>query len=39
MNNKAVPALAARALSVGYRDHRVLDGLDLSVAAGRVTAL
>jgi iron complex transport system ATP-binding protein len=32
-------ALAARGLTVGYRDHVVLDGLDLSIAAGRVTAL
>ncbi|WP_009980515.1 ATP-binding cassette domain-containing protein, partial [Burkholderia pseudomallei] len=39
MNNETVAALAARALSVGYRDHRVLDGLDLTIAAGRVTAL
>ena len=29
----------ARGLSVGYRDHVVIDGLDLSIAAGRVTAL
>ncbi|WP_251256204.1 Fe(3+)-hydroxamate ABC transporter permease FhuB [Burkholderia mallei] len=39
MNNETVAALAARALSVGYRDHRVLDGLDLTIAVGRVTAL
>jgi iron complex transport system ATP-binding protein len=32
-------ALAARALTVGYRDHIVLDQLDLTIAAGRVTAL
>ncbi|PAJ82822.1 ABC transporter ATP-binding protein [Burkholderia ubonensis] len=32
-------ALAARGLTVGYRDHVVIDGLDLSITAGRVTAL
>jgi ferric hydroxamate transport system ATP-binding protein len=32
-------ALAARALTVGYREHAVLDGLDLTIKAGRVTAL
>ncbi|MFM0737976.1 ABC transporter ATP-binding protein [Paraburkholderia xenovorans] len=32
-------ALVAHSLTVGYRDHVVLDGLDLSIAAGRITAL
>ncbi|OJA79865.1 cobalamin/Fe3+-siderophore ABC transporter ATP-binding protein [Burkholderia ubonensis] len=32
-------ALAARGLTVGYRDHVVIDGLNLSITAGRVTAL
>ncbi|WP_341316808.1 ABC transporter ATP-binding protein [Paraburkholderia sp. IMGN_8] len=32
-------ALAAHSLTVGYRDHVVLHGLDLTIAAGRVTAL
>ncbi|ONZ88379.1 ATP-binding cassette domain-containing protein, partial [Burkholderia cenocepacia] len=36
---RSTAALAARGLSVGYRDHVVIDGLDLSIAAGRVTAL
>lgn len=32
-------ALAAHSLTVGYRDHVVLHGLNLNIAAGRVTAL
>ncbi|CAB3726504.1 ABC transporter ATP-binding protein [Paraburkholderia rhynchosiae] len=32
-------ALAAHSLTVGYRDHIVLDKLDLAIAAGRITAL
>lgn len=32
-------ALAARALTVGYRDNVVLDALDLQIARGRITAL
>lgn len=32
-------ALAAHSLTVGYRDHVVLHGLNLTIAAGRVTAL
>jgi iron complex transport system ATP-binding protein len=32
-------ALAAHSLTVGYRDHVVLHALDLSIAAGRITAL
>ncbi|WP_442857174.1 ABC transporter ATP-binding protein [Burkholderia sp. TSV86] len=36
---KTAAALTARALRVGYRDRLVLDGLDLTIAAGRVTAL
>ena len=36
---RSTAALAARGLTVGYRDHVVIDGLDLSIAAGRVTAL
>ncbi|HWX01289.1 ABC transporter ATP-binding protein [Collimonas sp.] len=32
-------ALAARALTVAYREQLVLDGLDLTIKAGRVTAL
>ncbi|KVV44401.1 cobalamin/Fe3+-siderophore ABC transporter ATP-binding protein [Burkholderia territorii] len=36
---RSIAALAARGLTVGYRDHVVIDGLDLSIAAGRVTAL
>jgi iron complex transport system ATP-binding protein len=32
-------ALAAHSLTVGYRDHVVLHDLDLTIAAGRVTAL
>jgi iron complex transport system ATP-binding protein len=32
-------ALAARALTVGYRDNVVLDSLDLQIAGGRITAL
>ncbi|WP_323118327.1 ABC transporter ATP-binding protein [Burkholderia alba] len=39
MKMKAGAALAARALTVGYRDHVVLDRLDLTIGAGRVTAL
>lgn len=39
MKNTAAVALAARALTVGYREHVVLDGLDLEIRAGRVTAL
>jgi ferric hydroxamate transport system ATP-binding protein len=39
MMTTAVAALAARSLTVGYGDHVVLDGLDLSIAAGRITAL
>ncbi|KAB0643894.1 ATP-binding cassette domain-containing protein, partial [Burkholderia territorii] len=36
---RSIAALAARGLTVDYRDHVVIDGLDLSIAAGRVTAL
>ncbi|WP_224024277.1 ATP-binding cassette domain-containing protein, partial [Burkholderia vietnamiensis] len=36
---RSTAALAARGLTVGYRDQVVIDGLDLSIAAGRVTAL
>jgi ferric hydroxamate transport system ATP-binding protein len=32
-------ALRARSLTVGYRDDIVLDGLDIEIAAGRITAL
>ncbi|SAL34651.1 ABC transporter ATP-binding protein [Caballeronia humi] len=32
-------ALTARSLTVGYRDNVVLDGLDLQIGAGRITAL
>jgi len=35
----AGPALAARSLTVGYGEHVVLDRLDVSIEAGRVTAL
>ncbi|CAN7281057.1 ABC transporter ATP-binding protein [Trinickia sp. LjRoot230] len=37
--NRSTFALAARALSVGYRDRLVLDSLDLNIRAGRVSAL
>ena len=33
------PALSARALAAGYPDRRVIDGLDLEVAPGRITML
>ena len=36
---RSTAALAARGLSVGYRDHVVIDGLDLSIAAGRNRAV
>ncbi|TCW87316.1 cobalamin/Fe3+-siderophore ABC transporter ATP-binding protein [Burkholderia sp. SRS-46] len=36
---RGTAALAARGLTVGYRDHVVIDGLDLSITTGRVTAL
>lgn len=39
MTNLQGAALAVHSLTVGYRDHVVLHGLNLSVAAGRVTAL
>lgn len=39
MTKTAGAALAARSLTVGYRDHVVLDGLDLTIGAGRITAL
>ncbi|KQR78524.1 hypothetical protein ASG35_08850 [Burkholderia sp. Leaf177] len=35
----AGPALTARSLTVGYGEHVVLDRLDVSIEAGRVTAL
>lgn len=39
MTLPAGPALAARSLTVGYGEHVVLDRLDVSIEAGRVTAL
>lgn len=39
MNAAVGTALAARALTVAYREQIVLDGLDLTIKAGRVTAL
>ena len=35
----AAPRLAARGLVAGYHDRRVIDGLDLDIAPGKVTAL
>jgi len=39
MTLPAGPALAAHSLTVGYGEHVVLDRLDVSIQAGRVTAL
>ncbi len=37
--SSAIPALSARGLSVAYPNKTVLAGLDLDIAAGRITAL
>lgn len=39
MKKKQGAALAAHSLTVGYRDHVVLHGLNLTIASGRITAL
>ncbi|MEM5365938.1 ABC transporter ATP-binding protein [Paraburkholderia azotifigens] len=39
MKSSSNMALSARSLTVGYRDHVVIDSLDIDVRANRVTAL
>ena len=38
-DSSLIPALSARGLMVSYQDKTVLDGLDLDIAAGQITAL
>lgn len=38
-SSPAAPRLAARALAAGYPSRRVIDGLDLEIAPGRVTMI
>ncbi|TCG06283.1 hypothetical protein BZM27_27620 [Paraburkholderia steynii] len=39
MKSSSNLALSARSLTVGYRDHVVIDSLDIDIRANRVTAL
>ena len=38
-SHSASPRLTARALAAGYPGRRVIDGLDLEIAPGRVTMI